>query len=442
MSALVAESVVGVRKHGPGLQYEVKWAGKAETTWDAASRVRRQHPALVQAFELQQQQPPQPQEGVADQFGTADHAVPMEEDAASDVSAMREQVEALQQIVRQQGQQLQLLRISPSQSPQASSRQVPPQPPALLAAAAAAAPTSGSRFAKKEPRAQDLREYDGAAGAKLDAWLDELSLARMLYELNAREASRFAVSRLRGAALQWWLWLDSSAQEAIGSAEALAAALRARFQPVTTARTAREQLDKLTQGSRNVNDYIADFQRLRTQLPSMAEDDALYAFERGLRRELAVELRRQGANSLQEAIALVARVGGLLQAANASPQGRGATANQMDMGDGDEGAGRLDRIEAALNAITSAQGGNASGPGTKTQTQRGYQNVEQSSRGGGRGGRGAGRGGRGGGRGPPVVAGVTPEVVRQRLDARQCLRCGSDEHMSYSCPNSISNSSF
>jgi hypothetical protein len=51
---------VGVRKHGVGLQYEIRWSGRAETTWDAASRVRRQYPMLVQAFELlQQQQQPQ-----------------------------------------------------------------------------------------------------------------------------------------------------------------------------------------------------------------------------------------------------------------------------------------------------------------------------------------------------------------------------------------------
>ena len=313
-------------------------------------------------------------------------------------------------------------------------------------AAAAAVPAAESRFARKEPRAQDLREYDGASGAKLDEWLDELSLARMLYELNEREALRFAVSRLRSAALQWWLALGSAAQEAISSPEALASALRARFQPVTAARTAREQLDKLTQGTRSVNEYIADFQRLRTQLPSMAEDDALYAFERGLRRDLVVELRKQGVSTVQEAIALVARIGGLL----AAPQGRNAAANQMDMDDGNGSAGRLDRIEAALNALSSgAQGSGSAGMGAKTQTQRGYQQErganEQSrggARGGGRGGRSSGRGSHGG-RAPPAVPGVPAHVVQQRWDARQCLRCGSADHNSHSCPNAItSQSSF
>jgi len=95
-----------------------------------------------------------------------------------------------------------------------------------------------SRFAKKEPRAQDLCEYDGASGAKLDAWLDELALARMLYELNAREAVAFAVSRLRGTALRWWLdELSSAERAAIGDSAALAAARRGRFQHATAAYT-------------------------------------------------------------------------------------------------------------------------------------------------------------------------------------------------------------
>jgi len=47
-----AERVLGIRKLGGGQQYEIKWHGQQETTWEAASRVRRQVPHLVQAFEL------------------------------------------------------------------------------------------------------------------------------------------------------------------------------------------------------------------------------------------------------------------------------------------------------------------------------------------------------------------------------------------------------
>jgi hypothetical protein len=105
-----------------------------------------------------------------------------------------------------------------------------------IAAAAATTAAESSRFARKEPRAQDLREYDGAAGDKLDVWLDELGSAIELYELNGKETMRFAVSRLRLAASRWWKALGKAGQAAIHDEASLAAALRARFQ--TRGRTA------------------------------------------------------------------------------------------------------------------------------------------------------------------------------------------------------------
>ena len=296
----------------------------------------------------------------------------------------------------------------------------------------AAAASSQSRFARKEPRAQDLGEYNGASGAKLDDWLDELGAAVELYQLLQHEAVAFAASRLRDAARLWWNALGSEGKRAISSAEQLAAAMRARFQPITAAHTARVQLDKLQQGSRSINEYIADFQRLRTRLPSMAEDDALHAFKRGLRADISSELRKQRVTTLADAIDLAAHVG-----SEAAPQQNRQSLHQMDVDDGS--ASRLDRIEAALNALSSAHGN--AGMGAKTQTQRGYS-QERERRGGGRGGRG-GQSGGGGGRfgmrsGPPVVPGVPEQVVRDRYHAQQCLRCGQGGHHRHACPNAIS----
>ncbi len=430
--------MLGIRRMGAGQQYEIKWRGVQETTWEAASRVRKEIPQLVQEFEQrQQQQPPQQQEGATD-----DDAPMLVEavvvaptgllSGASQQNGMSlQQVQALEQLVRdqaqqmrEQAQQLQQLRASPAQSPQLS---------AYSSAAAVAAPTS--RFAKKEPRAQDLREYDGASGAKLDAWLDELGAAVDLFRLNGGEAVDFAASRLRGAARQWWNALGTAGKSPLVDAAMLAAALRTRFQPVTSERVAREQLRSLKQGARNVNDYIADFQRLHTVLPDMSQNDALFAFESGLSAHLAEKLRVQGVTTLQEAIGLAARVGGLMQSA----VGRNAAAHQMSVDDGENSASRLDRIEAALNALSSgAQGGSGVGMGAKTQTQRGYQQERNA---GGRGSNRGGRGGRFGGgwpRGPPVVPGVSADTVKQRLDAQQCVRCGGNGHRSPACPNAIS----
>jgi len=50
-----AQRVLATRKLGGGWQLQVLWIS-GETTWEAASRVRREVPQLVQTFEQQQQQ--------------------------------------------------------------------------------------------------------------------------------------------------------------------------------------------------------------------------------------------------------------------------------------------------------------------------------------------------------------------------------------------------
>lgn len=343
------------------------------------------------------------------------------------------QFAAMQQIVRDQARVIESLLAQQQQLAAAS----PAGSPALP-------PVQESRFARALPRAQDLREYDGAAGVKLDEWLQELALAVGLHALNPLETTTFAASRLRGAALQWWLALGVDERAAMTQAGALAAALRARFQPVTASRLAREHLDKLQQGSRHINDYIAEFQRLHTALPSMTEEEALHVFERGLRRDLAEKLRIQGVTTLSDAIGLAARVGGIVAAASSSSSSHAmhpSRANQMEMDSSIGATAQMQELieRSVLNALHMQQSGasaSSSGVGAKTQTQRGYA----SNRGGARGGARGGRGGRFGGqpRPPMEVPGVPASVVSQRLEARQCVRCGDPGHLSYACPNAIS----
>ena len=74
------------------------------------------------------------------------------------------------------------------------------------------------------------------------------------------------------------------------SVEALAAALRARFQPVTTARTARETVARAAAGRTPHRRLHRRVQQLHAQVSDMAEPDARAQFVRGLRRELANKL--------------------------------------------------------------------------------------------------------------------------------------------------------
>lgn len=351
--------------------------------------------------------------------------------AAEELARMRVERAALEQIVREQQELLRAARASPAPSV--------PQPPVAAAAAPAAPAPSQPDSARTPrqptlPRMTDLAEYGGAPGVKLDEWLDALQRVAEYHSLSGEETVRYAAVHLRDAAYAWWRSQKEEQRAALlaGGGTPFASALRARFQPITTQEVAREKLDRLQQGQRSVNDYIAEFQQLTTQIgmDELGEKNALYAFRRGLRQDIALELRKADPATLREAIALAARVGGLT--AGLPPARPAAALNQMGY---EEGAAssldeRFHRLETTvLNAL--------SGIGAKTQTQRGYDQEN-------RGGRGAfggrGRGGRFGGRGgiAPTVPGVAPEEVRRRLDARLCTRCGQEGHTSHACPNAIS----
>jgi hypothetical protein len=440
-----AEQVLSMRKtpSGPGQQYEIKWQGQKETTWEAASRVRRQVPELVRAFEEMQQQHAA-NDGAAEGADREGEAIsdgpPAGEAIAADGSSMRAQMEAMQRLLREQAHQLQQMRASPAHSPQQSPQLSPQQEQRHVSAPAAASVPAPPAARRKEPRLSDLAEYNGASGDKLDAWLAELRRCARYYQLSGHEAVEFAVARLRDSADTWWATLDSSAQAAITSVETLAAALRARFQPVTTARVAREKLHALQQGARHIDDYIAEFSKLHAQVPDMAEPDARAQFVRGLRRELAVKLEDVDWETMPLAavVAKAARVGG--RATAAQPAAGRVTVHQMEIDDGNGATSLDERItKAVLNAMQAQQGG-MPGMGAKTQTHRGYANERAGApgRGGFRTGRGGRFGGRGGGFASYTIPGVPSAVVDQRRAAGQCLRCGSSEHRGMECPNAPS----
>lgn len=411
--APVVERIVAKRPQASGFQYQLKWVGSEELTWEAASRVKRDLPALVEAFERQPQQQQQQQPGDAAGAAAADSAA---------------QIASLQQQLRDQQDLL------------AAALKAPPQH-----AHPHGAQQQTSRFARKEPRTQDLREYDGAPGTKLDDWLDDLGACVELFHLNDAETVEFAASRLRGPARQWWNALGAG-KAGVVSAAALGAALRARFQPITSERVAREQMRALRQGSRGINEFISEFQRLHALLPDMSPKDALFAFESGVSGGIALELRKAGATNLADAIALAARIGGLTAASSTSASssssssfaGRGSV-NQMQMDDGAE----ADLEERVTRAVLNAMQAQGSGLGAKTQTQRGYaQERNERSAGGLRGGRfgsGQGRTAPGGGASRlPSIPNVPADVVERRKAANQCFRCGAADHSFRACPNAAS----
>src|SRR6202044_2928915 len=99
----------------------------------------------------------------------------------------------------------------------------------------------------ERPRLPAPATYEGQASA-LDEWGVEMEQQYDWYGTHdEKERLRTATAFLRGAARDWWTHFPPADRAAIGTWSALLAALRRRFQPVTTAAMARARLDTLAQ---------------------------------------------------------------------------------------------------------------------------------------------------------------------------------------------------
>ena len=131
-----------------------------------------------------------------------------------------------------------------------------------LAAAApgVAAPQSAPAPRVERPRLPPPPFFSGGANA-LDDWFSAMEQQILWYgDGLPTDAARLVwiASFLQGAALDWWKTLPAKPR----TVEEFAVALRARFQPVNSAETARAKLLALAQGKGGVQAYVDAFRRL------------------------------------------------------------------------------------------------------------------------------------------------------------------------------------
>jgi len=310
--------------------------------------------------------------------------------------------------------------------------------PAASAAAAAAQSAAVPRRTKIPPASN----YAGSAHT-LDNWLREMQQQFEWYNYNSNaERVAMAAAQLRGAALDWWSTLASAEKQSLGlSFTEFEQALRARFQPVNSAQTARLALDSLVQGAKQpVHDYTAMFRRLLTAVPTMSEEDRVHRYVQGLRPSVRSLLLLQGATTLDDAISKAARIGSLGQYASASSAASSSASHPMDLSvvqdlfaltgvsyGGDNNASRQDSVDSAADPTA---------PVTRDELRQMHQqllNAMQHQRGKGSGPRHSTRDGKP--RGPPRVAGLSDQQVRERLDAGACFACGKPGHRKADCPS-------
>lgn len=323
---------------------------------------------------------------------------------------------------------------------------------APAASAAAAAAQSAASSAQRRTKIPPASNYAGSAHT-LDNWLREMQQQFDWYCYNSdAERVAMAAAQLRGAALDWWSTLADADKPALtASFTAFAQALRARFQPVNSAQTARLALDSLAQGAKqSVHDYTAAFRRLLTAVPTMSEEDRVHRFVQGLRPSVRSLLLLQGATTLDDAISKAARIGSLGQyasAASSSSHSSSAGSTPMDLSAMQDlfaltgvAPGGFSNASGADSELDSCDrdAADSSAPVTRAELRQLLTAMQHQRK--GYGNRRGGRDGRP--RGPPRVAGLSEEQVRERLDAGACFACGKPGHRSADCPQNKEKSSF
>lgn len=327
-----------------------------------------------------------------------------------------------------------------------------PAAAAALAAQTAAATIAQAAAARAPSRTKipAASNYSGSAHT-LDNWLREMEQQFDWYGYNSHaERVAMAAAQLRGSALDWWHALDLQEKQLLRASFAdFEQALRKRFQPVDSAKSARLALDQLMQGAKqSVHDYTAQFRRLLTAVPSMSADDRVHRYVQGLRPAVRSLLLLQDVKTLDEAIASAARIGSLSQYASHASSSTGAsTAGPMDLsvvqdlcmltGTGNAiSTGREDDTSDGVDAAHSE-----AAPVTRAELREMHQQLLHAMQNQRRGdaGRRPGRGGRPSGRGPPRVHGLSEQQVRERLDAGACFSCGMPGHRKADCPTASKN---
>ena len=318
-----------------------------------------------------------------------------------------------QQLLAQMQQQLQTQQ-QQLQQQQAQQQQLHTQ---LIAAQAAAVPAAAASAVAVRSIVKPKPPSTFAAAdkvGKLDQWEREMRYQFAAYGAPlASDAARvsFAVSYLGAVPLQWW---DANpAHRSVHTWDEFVALLQARFRPVNAARQARTELFKIKQKlNQTAGAFAACFQELLVSLPDMHVDDQVYLFVRGL---LPALKRRVGDKEFAT----------LSAAINAAVQSEGlygtqlADEPQLPSGSGEEMD--LNALEKTLGPARSLSAADVVGYGRMAAQVNELQEQLFAMRYGSGGDR---------------ITGLSRRQLEDRMQAGQCLRCGSKGHFKADCPQS------
>jgi hypothetical protein len=263
--------------------------------------------------------------------------------------------------------------------------------------------------------------YKGAAGDALDAWVAQVSLHHAVYvaQGDATEAQFVAkaATTLADAAVVWWQSLAASARP--NTWDGMHAALSRRFQPVSSAERALNELMSLQQSKgQTASEYAATFQRLQTLVGAgqLSQTVLVARFTQGLTAARARErLLEEPPTTLQEAIDKASRLDGRSTSAAAASCAAVAT---------DDMSARLAALDAKLDAMQRRDGEPKRERGQSSQSPPMKKYRSRRDRGANKTPRGMAW---------TKVPGLTSELAAKRMEKNLCYYCGSDKHTTRDC---------
>jgi hypothetical protein len=268
----------------------------------------------------------------------------------------------------------------------------------------------------------------------LERWFGS---AQVLASDNASRIA-YAAASMRDSAQAWWAAETSSGRAAaITTWVQFATAIKAHFLPMDTERWAMQQRERLTSSSvKDVAVYTAKYAELDMLLPGETELSRVVAYERGLPERYRVKCAERRFATLGDAMSA------MIAAWNAHESARGAGLHaSLSNTDTTESSHQSSASSASSSFVVQPSSAHDPIADLRAQvaqltammTER-FRAPDHSRGPGGRGGsRSRQRDGQS--RARSRTPGLSDEVVRARIKAGQCIKCGQAGHYKAECTN-------
>ena len=245
-----------------------------------------------------------------------------------------------------------------------------------------------------------------------------------------------AARLLKGTASTWWT-TESSKPEAtrVKTWTEFETAMKSRFEPLDSSRWARGELNTLVlQKHSSVSEFTTHFMELVDFTPTMAEEDRIFSYMRGLPPYIQTSLATKELKELSAVSATALRIEANRNAQSQSSSSNSggpsnnrfkpAHLNQVEEDDDFDHShestepqgiqAQLNNLAAEIKAMATRNNFGSNNKGKTKTTPNKPRN---------------------GGLNPGPTPGLSSELAKARFEKRLCVRCGSNAHFKSACTN-------